>query len=85
MNVRKLLGCLAVAGSIFVASPTGQANAASLLSPGAASAIQLDTHELASEVRWLHRGWRHGTATGAGGTIEAGDTIITVIGAGEGS
>jgi|NGEPerStandDraft_6_1074524.scaffolds.fasta_scaffold279615_1 hypothetical protein len=59
MNVRKLLGCLAVAGSIFVASPTGQANAASLLSPGAASAIQLDTHELASEVRWRHRGWRH--------------------------
>ena len=24
-----------------------------------------------------------GTATGAGGTMEAGDTIITVIGAGE--
>ena len=59
MGIKKFLSLLAV-GSLFVVfAPSEGARAASLISPVAASAIHVDTHELTTEVRWRHSGWRH--------------------------
>jgi len=56
----RLLGLVAVAGLMAIAAPTGGAQAASLLGPGLAAAVQdAPSSKLTSEVHW-RRGWhRH--------------------------
>ena len=60
MNVRRVLGFVAVAGMLVIAAPAERANAAPLGSPGLAAALQ-NEGKLSTEVRWRHhRGWhRH--------------------------
>ena len=60
MNIKKLLGFLAVGGLLVLAAPAERAQAVSLLNPGIAAAVQ-DDSRLTTEVRWhRHRGWgRH--------------------------
>lgn len=67
--MKKILGYLAIAGLVIVASPTPRAHALSLINPGAAAAITLDQSANAvTEVRWhryyrrhyrRHYGYRH--------------------------
>jgi hypothetical protein len=58
VNVKKILGFLAVGGLLILAAPTERAQALSLLNPGAAAAVQ-DDSKLTTEVRWhRHHGWR---------------------------
>jgi hypothetical protein len=70
MNGIKVLGLAAVAALLVVAAPAQRANAVSLINPGAATAVQDDTRQLTTEVRWghhhhwghhhgWHRGWHH--------------------------
>jgi hypothetical protein len=64
MNGTKVLGLVAVAAVLVVAAPVRQAGAVSLINPGAASAVQEDTRQATTEVRWghhhgWHRGWGH--------------------------
>jgi hypothetical protein len=64
MNGTKVLGLAAVAAVLVMASPVQRAGAASLINPGAATAVQDDTRQLTTEVRWghhhgWHRGWHH--------------------------
>ena len=59
MNGMKVLGLAAVAAALVVASPVQRAGAVSLINPGAASAVQDDTRQLTTEVRWGHHGWHH--------------------------
>jgi hypothetical protein len=58
MKLRTLSGFVAVAGLLLIAAPGGGAQAASLISPGIAAAVQ-DGSIVGNttEVRW-HRGWR---------------------------
>jgi hypothetical protein len=58
MNVKQILGFAAVAGLLVVAAPTERAQALSLISPGAAAAVQQDTSNLTTEVRWHRHHWR---------------------------
>jgi hypothetical protein len=58
VNVKRILGFLAVGGLLVLAAPTERAQALSLLNPGAAAAVQ-DDSKLTTEVRWRrHWGWR---------------------------
>ena len=57
MNGTKVLGLAAVAAVLVVASPVQRAGAVSLINPGAATAVQDDTRQLTTEVRWHHRHW----------------------------
>ena len=61
MNVKKILGFLAIGGLLVLAAPAERAQALSLASPGIAAAVQDDPGKLTTEVRWhRHRGWhRH--------------------------
>jgi hypothetical protein len=70
MNATKVLGLAAVAALLVVAAPAQRAGAVSLINPGAATAVQDDTRQLTTEVRWghhhhwgrhhgWHRGWHH--------------------------
>src|ERR1700760_3047514 len=64
MNGTKVLGLVAIAAVLVVAAPVERAGAVSLINPGAASAVQDDTRQLTTEVRWghhhgWHRGWGH--------------------------
>ena len=69
MNVTRLLGLAAVGALLILAAPAQRAQAMSLVSPGAATAIQDDSKQATTEVRWghWHRGyhrhyghhWRH--------------------------
>ena len=66
MNGMKILGLAAVAAVLVVASPVQRAGAVSLINPGAAAAVQDDTRQPTTEVRWgwhrhhgWHRGWHH--------------------------
>lgn len=59
MNGTKILGLAAVAAVLVVAAPARQAGAVSLINPGAATAVQDDTRQLTTEVRWGHHGWHH--------------------------
>lgn len=60
MNGAKVLGLAAVAAFLVVAAPAERAQAASLISPGAATAVQQDKKELTTEVRWhWHRHHHH--------------------------
>jgi hypothetical protein len=56
MNIKTLLGCAAVGGLLMLAAPVERAQALSLASPGAATAVQ-DGKDMTTEVRW--RGWGH--------------------------
>jgi hypothetical protein len=58
VNVKRILGFLAVGGLLILAAPAERAQA-SLLNPGAAAAVQDDSSKLTTEVRWhRHWGWR---------------------------
>jgi hypothetical protein len=59
MNGTKILGLAAIAAVLVVASPVQRAGAVSLINPGAATAVQDDTRQLTTEVRWGHHGWHH--------------------------
>jgi len=59
MNGTKVLGLAAIAAVLVVASPVQRAGAVSLINPGAATAVQDDTRQLTTEVRWGHHGWHH--------------------------
>jgi hypothetical protein len=59
MNGTKVLGFVAVAAVLAVASPVQRAGAVSLINPGAASAVQDDAKLSTTEVRWGHHGWHH--------------------------
>lgn len=66
MNVTRLLGLAAVGALLILAAPAQRAQAMSLVSPGAAAAIQDDSKQATTEVRWGHRHrwyhrhhWRH--------------------------
>lgn len=63
MNVKKIFGFVAIAGLLFVAAPTQQANAMSLNGPGMAAAVQGGANEkMTTEVQYRrdhhHRGYR---------------------------
>ncbi len=59
VNVKKILGFLAVGGLLVLAAPAERAQALSLINPGAAAAVQDDAGKLTTEVRWhRHHGWR---------------------------
>jgi hypothetical protein len=58
VNVKKILGFLAIGGLLILAAPAERAQALSLLNPGVAAAVQ-DDGKLTTEVRWhRHHGWR---------------------------
>ncbi|MHB8267208.1 hypothetical protein [Bradyrhizobium sp.] len=60
MNVKKILGFLAIGGLLVLAAPAERAQALSLASPGIAAAVQDDSSKLTTEVRWgHHHGWHH--------------------------
>ena len=56
MNVKKILGFLAIGGLLVLAAPVQRAQAVSLINPGIAAAVQDDSSKLTTEVRW-HRHW----------------------------
>jgi hypothetical protein len=59
VNVKKILGFLAIGGLLALAVPAERAQALSLASPGVAAAVQDDSGKLTTEVRWhRHHGWR---------------------------
>ena len=58
MNVKKIMGFLAIGGLLVLAAPGERAQAVSLASPGIAAAVQDDSGKLTTEVRWGHR-WHH--------------------------
>jgi hypothetical protein len=59
INVKKILGFLAIGGLLALAVPAERAQALSLASPGIAAAVQDDSGKLTTEVRWhRHHGWR---------------------------
>lgn len=54
---RRILGLAALAGALALAAPTGGAQAASLISPGLAAAVQdAPSAKMTTEVHW-RRGW----------------------------
>jgi hypothetical protein len=60
MNVKKIFGFVAIAGLLFVAAPTQQANAVSLSGPGIASSVQGSSSEaLTTQVQYRRdHGWQ---------------------------
>jgi len=56
VNVKKILGFLAIGGLLVLAAPAERAQAVSLINPGIAAAVQDDSSKLTTEVRW---GWHH--------------------------
>jgi hypothetical protein len=58
MNMMRILGFAAVAGLLMLAAPIDRAQALSLSSPAAAAAMQHDSSNLTTEVRWHHH-WHH--------------------------
>jgi hypothetical protein len=60
VNVKTILGFLAIGGLLVLAAPAERAQALSLASPGIAAAVQDDSSKLTTEVRWgHHHGWHH--------------------------
>jgi len=59
VNVKKIMGFLAIGGLLVFAAPVERAQALSLLNPGAAAAVQDDSGKLTTEVRWRRHHWRH--------------------------
>jgi hypothetical protein len=56
VNIKKILGFVAVGGLLIVAAPAERAQALSLINPGTALAVQDDGSKLTTEARW-HRHW----------------------------
>ncbi|MBY0381074.1 MAG: hypothetical protein K2W78_04050 [Xanthobacteraceae bacterium] len=56
--MKKFLGLLAVAGLMFVFTPSQQADAMSLANPGAATAAKQAHAGLTTEVHWRRHGYR---------------------------
>jgi hypothetical protein len=60
VNVKRIMGFLAIGGLLVLAAPAERAQALSLASPGIAAAVQDDSSKLTTEVRWgHHHGWHH--------------------------
>jgi hypothetical protein len=60
MSGTKVLGLAAVGALFVIAAPIERAQALSLINPGAAAAVQQDSKELTTEVRWgWHHHWHH--------------------------
>ena len=59
MNVKKILGFLAIGGLLVLAAPAERAQAVSLINPGIAAAVQDDSSKLTTEVRWHRHHWGH--------------------------
>ena len=62
MNGTKVLGLAAVGALFVVAAPVERAQAVSLINPGAAGAVQQDSRQVTTEVRWHwhhHHHWHH--------------------------
>ena len=58
--MKKILGFLAVAGLLFVAAPSGPAQAFSLANPGTAAAAKHVSDGMTTNVEWRHhRAHRH--------------------------
>jgi hypothetical protein len=58
VNVKKILGFLAIGGLLVLAAPAERARAVSLINPGIAAAVQDDASKLTTEVRWgYHHRW----------------------------
>ncbi len=58
--MKKILGLLAVAGLMFVVTPSQQANALSLANPAGAASAKHASGSVTTEVRWRRGGWgRH--------------------------
>ena len=63
--MKKILGFLAVAGLMFVVTPSQQANALSLANPAGVATAKHASESMTTEVRWRrggwgrHRGWHH--------------------------
>ncbi len=55
--MKKILGLLAVAGLMFVATPSQQANAMSLASPAGAASAQHASADMTTHVYWRRGGW----------------------------
>ncbi len=60
MTMKKLLGLLAVAGLMFVVTPSQNANAMSLANPGAAAAAKQSSMGTTTEVQYRRHWRRHG-------------------------
>jgi hypothetical protein len=61
VNVKRIMGFLAIGGLLVLAAPAERAQAVSLASPGIAAAVQDDSTKLTTEVRWgHHHGWHRG-------------------------
>ena len=60
MNGTRVLGLAAAGAFLVLAAPIQTAQAASLINPGAAAAVQRNVKdELATEVRWHWHRWHH--------------------------
>jgi len=63
MTMTKVLGLVATGALLVLATPAQHANAASLINPGAAAAVQDDSQlaarQMTTEVHWRHHGWHH--------------------------
>jgi hypothetical protein len=59
MKVTRILGLAAVGALLILAAPTERAQALSLVGPGAAVAIQDDSKQMTTEVRWDRGHHRH--------------------------
>ena len=62
--MKKILGLLAVAGLMFVVTPSQQANALSLANPAGAASAKHASESMTTDVYWRrgrgwHRGWHH--------------------------
>jgi len=64
MTLTKVLGLAATGALLVLAMPAQHATAASLISPGAAAAVQDDAQlaarQMTTEARWHHRRWHRG-------------------------
>lgn len=64
-SLTRVLGLAAFAVTVAIAAPSGGAQAASLIGPAVATAVQeAPSAKMTSEVRWRrgwhrHHGWRH--------------------------
>jgi hypothetical protein len=62
MNLKRVLGLVAVGALLILAAPVERAQALSLSNPAAAAAVQEGSKQMTTEVRWHrwhHRHWRH--------------------------
>ncbi len=55
MQLTKILGLAAVGALLVLAAPAERAQALSLANPGAAAAVQENSKQATTEVRWHHR------------------------------